>query len=329
MPFDDAFEMATSCVRYGPGVTSELGQDMANFGAKRVMLVTDPVVAQLQPVKTALDALARANIEGQGWAGLSYPFPCSRARVLKDPIPPFRLFSLVPVEVFEDVEVEPTDASFQRAIDAARRGGYDGFVGVGGGSALDTCKVANLFACYPEAELLDFVNAPIGRARPVERRLYPLIAVPTTSGTGSETSGVAIFDYVEKRAKTGIANRALRPTLGLLDPLHTLTMPRSVALYSGLDVLCHALESYTAIPYAQRAARPENPLLRPAYQGSNPISDVWSLQALRYSAKYLKVGVLRRGIQFGRLTFFPSCATSIQTTLISCATAFHEQCRRY
>jgi hydroxyacid-oxoacid transhydrogenase len=230
------------------------------------------------------------------------------------------------VEVFEDVEVEPTDASFQRAIDAARRGGYDGFVGVGGGSALDTCKVANLFACYPEAELLDFVNAPIGRARPVERRLHPLIAVPTTSGTGSETSGVAIFDYVEKRAKTGIANRALRPTLGLLDPLHTLTMPRSVALYSGLDVLCHALESYTAIPYAQRAARPENPLLRPAYQGSNPISDVWSLQALRYSAKYLKVGVLRKTTGLGA---YEVTGIFRKRHPLSCATALHEQRRRY
>lgn len=166
---------------------------------------------------------------------------------------------------------------------------YDGYVGVGGGSALDTCKAANLLACHPNVELLEFVNAPIGAARPVERPLQPMIAIPTTSGTGSETSGVAIFDYELRNAKTGISSRYMRPNLGLLDPLHTYSMPRHVALYSGLDVLCHALESYTAVPFNRRGPPPGDPLLRPTYQGSNPISDVWSLQALRRTAAFLKV----------------------------------------
>src|SRR5204862_4817622 len=130
-------------------------------------------------------------------------------------------------------------------------------VAVGGGWSIDTAKAANLYAPYP-AELLEYVNAPVGRARPVPGRLKPLIAVPTTAGTGSETTGVAIFDYTPLHAKTGIAHRALRPTLALLDPDNTRTQPPQVAASSGLDVLSHAVESYTALPFDQRG-RPGPP----------------------------------------------------------------------
>jgi hydroxyacid-oxoacid transhydrogenase len=145
----------------------------------------------------------------------------------------------------------------------------------------------NLYACYPEADFLDFVNAPLGNGRPIDRKLHPLIAIPTTAGTGSETTGTAIFDLVAKRAKTGIAHRNLKPTLGICDPLNTRTMPSAVKASSGLDVLCHSLESWTAIPFNERTPRPTNPMLRPAYQGANPISDIFSLNALRATVKYL------------------------------------------
>jgi hydroxyacid-oxoacid transhydrogenase len=134
------------------------------------------------------------------------------------------------------------------------------------------------------------VNPPIGRGKPVPGPVKTLIAIPTTAGTGSETTGVSIFDYAPMRAKTGIAHRRLRPTLGLVDPDNTRTMPPAVAASSGLDVLSHAIESYTAIPFQQRP-RPERPILRPAYQGSNPISDLWSLEALRLVAIYLRRAV--------------------------------------
>lgn len=138
-----------------------------------------------------------------------------------------------------------------------------------------------------DAEFLDFVNAPLGKGLPITKPLKPLVAIPTTAGTGSETTGTAIFDLVSKKAKTGIAHRALKPTLGICDPINTRTMPPAVHASSGLDVLCHSLESWTAIPFNERVPRPTNPINRPAYQGANPISDIFSLQALRDTVKYL------------------------------------------
>jgi hydroxyacid-oxoacid transhydrogenase len=143
---------------------------------------------------------------------------------------------------------------------------------------MDTAKAANLYATYP-ADFLAYVNAPVGEGRPIPGRLAPMVAIPTTAGTGSETTGVAIFDYVQLHAKTGIAHPALRPVLGIVDPNNTRTLPKMVAACTGWDVLCHALESLTALPYYRRSA-PEHPGLRPAYQGANPISDVWASRAI-------------------------------------------------
>ena len=145
----------------------------------------------------------------------------------------------------------------------------------------------NLYTSYPEADFLDFVNAPLGKGLPIDKPLKPLIAVPTTAGTGSETTGTAIFDMESKKAKTGVAHRNLKPALGICDPLNTGTMPAAVKASSGLDVLCHSLESWTAIPFNERSPRPLNPVTRPAYQGANPISDIFSFNALKSTIKYL------------------------------------------
>jgi hydroxyacid-oxoacid transhydrogenase len=216
------------------------------------MVLTDPNLRKLAPVTAAIDSIAGAGIE----------------------------FSL-----FDRVEIEPSDASFKEAISFARSRSFDAFVAIGGGSTIDTAKAANLYATYP-ADFLDYVNPPIGKGKPVPGPLKPLIAIPTTAGTGSETTGVAVFGLEEMHSKTGIAHRRLKPTLGLIDPESTRTLPPQVAAATGLDVLSHALESYTALPFDRRP-RPEGPLTRPVYQGSNPISDVWSAEALRIVARFL------------------------------------------
>ena len=151
------------------------------------------------------------------------------------------------------------------AILFARENHFDAYCAVGGGSVMDTAKVANLFSVYRDAKLLDFVNTPIGKAMPILEPLRPLIACTTTAGTGSETTGVAIFDHIPLQAKTGIGNRALKPTLGLIDPEHLRHVPNQVTSFTGFDVLCHALESYTAIPFTDRPAA-SDPKFRPAYQ---------------------------------------------------------------
>jgi hydroxyacid-oxoacid transhydrogenase len=180
--------------------------------------------------------------------------------------------------LYDEVRIEPTDGSMKEAIQFAVNGKFDGFIGVGGGSSIDTAKAANLYSTYP-ADFLTYVNAPIGKGEPVPGPVKPMIGIPTTAGTGSETTGVAIFDFEEMHAKTGIAHRFLRPVLGIVDPNNTRNLPRMVAVCTGFDVLVHALESYTNLPYDQREA-PESPALRPAYQGSNPISDVWAVKAI-------------------------------------------------
>ena len=249
---DTAFQMSASNIRFGPGTTSEVGMDLADMSLDTAVVVIDPALVELPTGRTVI-----ASLED---AGIGY-------------------------EVFERVSVEPTDRSFQDASDFVARGNFDAIVAVGGGSTIDTAKAANLYATYP-ADFLEYVNAPIGRGRPVPGPLKPLIAIPTTAGTGSETTGVAIFDFVEMKAKTGIAHRLLKPTLGIVDSDNTRTLPAAVAAATGLDVLSHALESYTAIPFNQRP-RPQRPIERPAYQGTNPISDMWAIRALELMAQFL------------------------------------------
>lgn len=250
--FDNIFQVSSSNLRFGAGATREIGLDLEDMGLKRTLLVIDPALRELPTGQVVLEALRKARVD---------------------------------FDVFDDVEVEPTDASFHAATEAAAAGKFDSFVAVGGGSTIDTAKAANLYSTYP-AEFLHYVNAPIGRGLPIPGPLKPLIAVPTTAGTGSETTGTAIFDFVEQKAKTGIAHRHLRPLLAIVDPENTRTQPPAVAAAAGLDVLSHALESYTAIPFDRRP-RPERPTLRPAYQGTNPISDMWAIRALEIVDQFL------------------------------------------
>ena len=240
------FEMAASNIRFGRGVTAEIGMDLKDLGVKKAMFLTDPNIAKLPMTKTVIESLEAEGVE---------------------------------YVLYDQVRVEPTDESFKQAIAFAEKHKVDSFVALGGGSVIDTAKAANLYSTYPTDDFLLYVNAPIGKGQPVPGPLKPLFAIPTTAGTGSETTGVAIFDLESMHVKTGIASRLMKPTLGIVDPLNTMTMPAMITASTALDILTHAVESYTAIPYTNRTL-PERPIYRPAYQGANPISDMWALKAM-------------------------------------------------
>ncbi len=243
---DIAFTVEAPKLKFGIGALREVGEDAKSLGMTRVALYTDPRVAKLEAVETVVKTIRAA--------GLS-------------------------VEVFDQVEVEPTDRSFKAGTEFALGGKFDGFVSVGGGSAMDTAKASNLYATYP-ADFLAYVNAPVGEARRVPGPLRPHIACPTTFGTASECTGIAIFDMLEMGAKTGIAHAALRPSLGVLDPSVLMTLPAPVVAANGFDVFSHAIESLTARPYSHRMA-PATPDKRPLLQGSNPYSDLACTEAIR------------------------------------------------
>ena len=262
---DAAFSIDASNVVFGPGVLAEVGDHVrsacmqgarSSVASPRVALFTARFVGALEHVATARRALEAAGLE---------------------------------VAVFDAVAIEPTDASFLAAARFARDGRFDAYVSVGGGSVIDTCKAAILYATYP-AEFLTYVNKPVGAGEPVPGALPPHIACPTTCGTGSETTGIAVCDVLALEAKTGIASRRLRPSLALVDPRCTSTLPASVVAASGFDVLCHALESYTARPHHARACAGQ-PSSRPMSQGANPWSDLGSLEALRLAGRYLERAV--------------------------------------
>ena len=253
---DGAFTVDSSRVTFGRGCLAEVGDRAGALGLRRVALFSDAGVAKLPIFAKTRDSLVAAGID---------------------------------VISYTDAHVEPTDASFRDGARFAQEVDPDGYVSLGGGSVIDTCKAANLYTTYP-ADFLTYVNAPIGEGKPVPGPLKPHIACPTTAGTGSEVTGITIFDLLSLKAKTGIASHALRPTEALVDPDCTASLPPEVVASAGLDVLSHALESYTARPYVQRRA-PERPSLRPMSQGANPWSDLGCREALRLLGKYLERAV--------------------------------------
>jgi hydroxyacid-oxoacid transhydrogenase len=198
----------------------------------------------------------------------------------------------IAAEIFDGVHVEPTDDSFGKAVGYARaQGPWDGFVAVGGGSSIDTAKAVNLLTSHP-GELMDYVNKPVGAANPPPGQLKPLVAVPTTAGTGSESTAMCIMDVLAMKVKTGISHWRLRPTFAVVDPLLTLSVPREVTASCGMDVVCHAVESYTARDYRTFARKQAEE--RVTYCGSNPVSDLWCEKAMQLIAESL-----RRAVQHG------------------------------
>ncbi len=250
------FTMEATPVKFGTGAAADAGWELARLGVKRAMLVTDPGVAALGHPERI-----KGLIEAEG----------------------------IEVVVYDRARVEPTVESFQDAADFALEHKVDGFVSVGGGSSMDTAKVANLVSTYP-APVMDYVNPPVGAGKKPPAPLKPHLAIPTTSGTGSEATTVAVLDIPDLKIKTGISHRYLRATQAIVDPELTRSLAREVTSSTGLDVVCHAAESFLSKPFDTRP-RPESPDDRPPYQGSNPVADVWSAKALEFGGRYLRRAV--------------------------------------
>ncbi len=245
MPSETVFTYGAPQLKYGSGASDELGHDLSQLGVSRVLVITDAGVAATGLPQRVADQMARFGISA---------------------------------DVFDGTRVEPTDESMQLAIDFARADGpFDAYVAVGGGSSIDTAKAVNLMTTNP-GELMDYINAPIGGGAAPTQPLKPLVAVPTTAGTGSESTTVCVLDVLSLKVKTGISHPLLRPTLAVIDPDLTVSQPPSVTAASGMDILCHALESYTARPYTSYEKK--TPGQRVPYCGANPIADMFSEKAM-------------------------------------------------
>jgi alcohol dehydrogenase class IV len=255
-PNERVFTWAAPPLKFGAGALDEIGGEVAATGAGSVLILTDRGVRE-----TGIPDQVLANLLAAG----------------------------LKAEIFDDVAVEPTDESIATAVAFARERDWDCFVAIGGGSAMDTAKAVNLLTTHP-GELLDFVTPPIGGGKAPWLPVKPLIAVPTTAGTGSESTTICVIDFLGLHLKAGVSHPRLRPSLAVVDPRTMLSLPRQVTAASGMDVLSHALESYTAIRYDAKAA-PEDPMRRPAFCGSNPVSDVWCEMALKLVGENLRAAV--------------------------------------
>lgn len=257
IPTETIIPLSTTPTKFGFGATEELGYELRRLGLKRVVMVSDKNL-----VEAGLPAKIEKVLEAEG----------------------------IDAERYYEVGIEPTDVSFRKAIDFLKGKELDGLVAIGGGSVIDTAKAMNLYGTYP-ADLLDYINPPIGKGKPVPGPLKPLVALPTTAGTGSEATTVIVLDLLDQHVKTGISHFYIRPTLAIIDPLNTLTMPPMVTAACGMDVLTHAIESYTAVPFNTRL-KPESPAQRPPYIGSNLIADLWSYKAIELGGSYLRRAAL-------------------------------------
>jgi hydroxyacid-oxoacid transhydrogenase len=256
MPVDNVFCLRFVPVKFGLGAVTEIGYDLKEFNAKKVLIITDSFLyKQTKVVDQVIEYIKHANIE---------------------------------VDVWDGVEPEPSEESIIEGIKYASGKGFDAYIGLGGGSSLDTAKLINLYTTHPTNDFRDYFAPPIGKGKPIPGPIRPLIAVPTTAGTGSEVTGVAVVTFKTDKGivKFGLSHKYLVPNLAVLDPLLTIDLPPTVTANTGMDAFMHAVEAYTAKPYNTRE-KPEDPTKRPVYQGSNIVTDALAEKAIYLIGKYL------------------------------------------
>ena len=256
----DTFTVEMPRLTFGRGCLLELGERIKARGVGRAAVITDRFLSGSRHMERALRSLDEAGVEHA---------------------------------VFDEILIEPSDVSVMEACRFLTGGDFDGVVSVGGGSVMDTAKAAMVYARYP-AGFSTYFAPPIGAGVPVPGPVLPHIACPTTSGTGSEMTGLSVIRLMEHDTKYVLASRFILPDEALVDPACTDTLPARVMASTGFDLLSHAIECYTARAYTQWD-KIQSPDGRPMIQGANPWSDLHAREALRIADGYLVRGVADSG----------------------------------
>ena len=251
-----SFTVAMPRITFGRGCLGEAGVRAAALGMKQVALFTDPHLRDGEYVATVVESLKQQSLE---------------------------------VEIFSDIRIEPDDDTVQLAAGFLGAGNFDGVVSVGGGSVMDTAKASMVYALYPAA-FTDYFGAPVGAGKPVPGPVLPHLACPTTSGTGSECTSVSVIRINSLNTKFVLGSNYLLPQEALVDPAVTDSLPANAVASTGFDLLCHAIECYTAKAYTHWQEI-DNPLARTMLQGSNPWSAMAARRALEIAGAYLARGV--------------------------------------
>ena len=258
MAEETIFTWGAPPLKFGPGAADEIGFEMPGFGVRRVLIVTDPGVSALGAPHRIADALRRV-----------------RHRVARSST--------------ACTSSRPT-TRMNKAVEYARaQGQWDGFVAVGGGSAIDTAKAINLLTSHP-GELMDYINKPIGKAKSRRAQLKPLIAIPTTAGTGSESTAMCILDILSMKVKTRDQPLAPAPHAGRDRPAaHDVAAARG---HRGVAGWTSSATPSRATPRSTtRSFDPKKPEERVTYCGSNPVSDLWCEKAMSLIATSFRASV--------------------------------------
>jgi alcohol dehydrogenase class IV len=241
-------------VTFGVGAVEEVSDVVAERGASSVLVVTDTGVADAGILDTVVDALG--DVE------------CS---------------------VFDGVEPDPSLPVFEEAVEVADASDPDAIVGVGGGSSMDVAKTTSVVAEHG-GSVLDYVAPPTGGGEPVPGPGIPTVCLPTTSGTGSETSPVSVISLPDEDLKVGISSPHQRPDVALVDPGLTVTLPPGPTASSGMDALSHAIEAYTTRRYDAKPT-PDSRAERPDYNGRSILTDQFARRAIELVGNNLRRAV--------------------------------------
>lgn len=250
-------------IRFGRGAIDELAHQLETLGAEppgRGLLITDENLVDLGHADRVAGVLEAAGFE---------------------------------VDVYDAAEREPSIAAIDDCVEFVRdAGGYDFYLGVGGGSCMDTAKATRAVVANGGTPL-DYIAEPTGHGQSLMEAGPPLVLVPTTAGTGAEISPLAILSVEEQEIKEGISDAVVRADAAVLDPRLTVTLPPDMTAATAMDALGHAIEGYTTHRYDE-LRRPTDPETRPVYAGRTPITEMFSERAIE-----LLAGNVRKAVNNG------------------------------